>query len=65
MNEYDRGFEDALDLVHDYIQRYKGKLPEDFVLSIKEIIQNVRDRRIAELKKELSLIDEDLPANNK
>lgn len=66
MNEYDRGFEDALALVYDYMQKYKDKLPEKFVLSIKEIIQNARDKRIAELKKDLSLIDdEDLSAKDK
>ena len=61
MNEYDRGFEDALALVYDYMQKYKDKLPEKFVLSIKEIIQNARDKRIAELKKEFSLIDDEAP----
>ena len=66
MDEYDRGFEDALALVNDYMQKCKDKLPEKFVLSVKEIIQNARDKRIAELKKDLSLIDdEDLPAKDK
>ncbi len=66
MNEYDRGFEDALALVHDYMQKYKDNLPENFVLSIKEIIQNAKDKKIADLKKEFNLIDaEVLPAKDK
>jgi len=57
MNEYDRGFEDALALVDDYMQKYKDKLPEKFVLSIMEIIQNAKNMKIAELKKDFLLID--------
>lgn len=61
MNEYQRGIEDALDLVYDRILRYeekhKDKLPKDFVLSIKEIIQNVKDSKIVKLERELLLVD--------
>ncbi len=55
MDEYSRGFEDALDLVNSYIEKYKEKIPQEFVLQIKEIVQNARDKKVANLKKELLL----------
>jgi len=54
-DKYNHGFEDALDLVNSYVERYKDKLPEQFVLSIKEIIQETKDKKIAALKKDLCL----------
>ena len=65
MDEYSRGFEDALDLVNDYMQKYKGKLPEKFVLQIKEIIQEARDKRIASIKQEFLLSDDEIPVKDK
>jgi len=65
MDEYSRGFEDALDLVNDYMERCKDKLPEKFVLRIKEIIQEARDKRILELKKEFSLTDSEISVEKK
>lgn len=65
MNEYSRGFEDALTLVDDYMQKYMDKLPEKFVLQIKEIIQEARDKRILELKKEFSLTDSEISVEGK
>ena len=56
-DEYDHGFEDALDLVNSYVEKYKEKLPEQFMLAIKEIVQETKDRKIAALKKDLSLTD--------
>ena len=60
MDEYDNGFRDALDLVNDYMERCKDKLPEKFVLQIKGIIQEARDKRILELKREFSLTDSEI-----
>jgi len=60
MDEYSRGFEDALTLVDYYMQKYKDKLPEKFVLQIREVIQEARDKRILELKKEFSLTDSEI-----
>lgn len=65
MNEYDRGFEDALDLVNDYMQKYMDKLPEKFVLQIKEVIQEAKDKRIASIKQELHLSDDEIPVKDK
>jgi len=65
MDEYSRGFEDALTLVDYYMQKYEGKLPEKFVLQIKEVIQEARDKRILELKKELSLTDSEIYVEGK
>ena len=57
--EYDRGFENALDLVSYYVKKYEDKLPKEFVLSIKEIVQNFKDKKIKALKKELYLVDDE------
>jgi len=65
MDEYSRGFEDALTLVDDYMQKYMDKLPEKFVLLIKEVIQEARDKRILELKKEFSLTDSEISVERK
>jgi len=65
MDEYSRGFEDALTLVDDYMQEYMDKLPEKFVLRIKEIIQEARDKRILALKKEFSLTDSEIHVEGK
>jgi hypothetical protein len=65
MDEYARGFEDALDLVNDYMERCRDKLPEKFVLQIKEVIQEARDKRILELKKEFSLTDSEIHVEGK
>ena len=65
MDEYHRGFEDALTLVDDYMQKYMDKLPEKFVLQIKEVIQEARDKRILELKKEFSLTDSEILVERK
>ncbi len=62
MDEYSRGFEDALDLVNDYMERCKDKLPEKFVLQIKEIIQEAKDKKIAELKKDFLLTNGEISA---
>ena len=64
-NEYDRGFENALDLVSYYIKKYDDKLPKEFVLSIKEIVQNFKDKKIEALKKELYLVDDEAPVKKK
>lgn len=64
-SEYDRGFEDALDLVSYYVKKYEDKLPKEFVLSIKEIVQNVKDKKIEALKKDLYLVDDDVPVKEK
>lgn len=65
MDEYSRGFEDALDLVNDYMERCKDKLPEKFVLQIRELIQNAIDKKIAELKKEFLLTDSEISVEGK
>ena len=65
MDEYSRGFEDALDLVNDYMRKYEGKIPEKFVLQIKEIIQEARDKRIASIKQEFLLSDDEIPVKDK
>ena len=64
-DEYDHGFEDALDLVNSYIEKYKDKLPEQFVLAIKEIIQETKDKKIAALKKDLCLTDSEISVKEK
>lgn len=64
-DEYNRGFEDALDLVNDYMQKYEDKLPKEFVISIREIIQETKDRKIEALKKDLSLVGDDISVKEK
>jgi len=65
MDDYSRGFEDALTLVDYCMQKYKGKLPEKFVLQIKGIIQEAQDKRILKLKKEFSLTDSEILVEGK
>ena len=64
-NEYDRGFENAQDLVSHYVKKYEDKLPKEFVLSIKEIVQNFKDKKIEALKKDLYLVDDEAPVKKK
>ena len=52
MNEYCRGFEDALDLVHDRMENHKflsGKIKNE----IQEIIDCVKESKIVKLEREL------------
>ncbi len=64
-DEYNRGFENALDLVSYYVKKYEDKLPKEFVLSIKEIVQNFKDKKIEALKKDLYLVDDEAPVKKK
>jgi len=47
------------------MERCEDKLPEKFVLQIKEVIQEARDKRILELKKEFSLTDSEISVEGK
>ena len=47
------------------MERCKDKLPKKFVLRIKGIIQEARDKRILELKKEFSLTDSEILVEGK
>jgi len=64
-DEYNHGFEDALDLVFHYMQKYEDKLPKEFVISIREIIQETKDRKIEALKQDLSLVGDDISIKEK
>ena len=59
--EYNRIFEDTLDLVNSHMQKCKDNGPRRFVLQIKKIVQNFKDKRIGALKKELCLVDNEVP----
>ena len=53
MNEYNRGFEDALALVNNRMQNHKDKLPESFTKSIAEIIRRVNESKIVKIERDL------------
>lgn len=60
-DKYNFIFADALDLVNSHMQKCKDKFPKEFVLQIKKIVQNFKDKKIGALKKELCLVDNEVP----
>ena len=55
MNEYNCGFEDALDLVADHMQRCKDRLPDSFKKPMAEIMNRVRESKIIKIERKLQL----------
>ena len=53
LNDYVRGFEDALDLITHRIQ--KKNLPVEIKDELQEIIERVRESKITKIERELGL----------